>query len=243
MTLHLPPQWYPPELFRSFRPRTWLNPVSGAQAARCPPSPLLLPAIRNGVPVEELQARHARRGFALCLGRICPEKGQHLAIEAARRAGVPLLLAGEVFDYPEHRRYWREEILPRLGEGVRWLGRAGFARKRRLISAARCVLIPSLAEETSSLVAMEAAACGTPVVAFRRGALPETVEHGRTGFVVDDADGMRDAIPRTAAIEPDVCRETARRRFSLEQMNAAYLDLYGRLARGGVPERPRELSA
>jgi glycosyltransferase involved in cell wall biosynthesis len=234
VTLHLPPSWYPAGLFRLPRPRTFLNPVSAAQARMCPPSPIVLPPIPNGVPVEDLQARHARRGFALCLGRICPEKGQHLAIEACRKAGVPLLLAGEVFDYAEHRRYWREEILPRLGRGVRWLGRAGFARKRRLMSAARCVLVPSLAEETSSLVAMEAAACGTPVVAFRRGALPETVEEGRTGFIVDDPEEMAEAIGSAARIDSGDCRATARRRFSLERMTQAYLDLYCRLARGEV---------
>ncbi|MEJ1936572.1 glycosyltransferase family 4 protein, partial [Nostoc sp. NIES-2111] len=234
VTLHLPPSWYPAELFRPWRPRTVLNPVSNAQARTCPPSPILLPPVPNGVPVEALRSRHARRGFVLCLGRICPEKGQHLAIEAARRAGVPLLLAGEVSDPPEHRRYWREETLPRLGPGVRWLGRAGFARKRRLMGAARCVLVPSLAEETSSLVAMEAAACGTPVVAFRRGALPETVEDGRTGFLVENEEEMAAAIQRTSHIDPELCRATARRRFSLEDMTGAYLDLYGRLARGEV---------
>lgn len=232
VTLHLPPAWYPPGLFTAPRPRTWLNPVSEAQARGCPPSPILLAPIPNGVPVDALQARHARRGFALCLGRICPEKGQHLAIQAARCAGVPLLLAGEVFDYPEHRRYWREEILPRLGPGVRWIGRAGFARKRRLMTTARCVLIPSLAEETSSLVAMEAAACGTPAIAFRRGALPETVEHGNTGFVVDDVEGMADAIGRAESIDRETCRAAARRRFTLERMTDGYIARYAALVEG-----------
>ena len=81
---------------------------------------------------------------------------------------------------------------------------------------------------------MEAAACGTPVVAFRNGALPEVVEDGRTGFLVDDAAGMADAIRRADQIDPAVCRETARRRFSLERMAAAYLDRYRSLARATV---------
>ena len=75
----------------------------------------MLDPIPNGVPVDRLRARHARRNFALALGRICPEKGFHLALDAARLAGTPLLIAGQVFPYEAHRRYFSEEIRPRLG--------------------------------------------------------------------------------------------------------------------------------
>jgi glycosyltransferase involved in cell wall biosynthesis len=180
--------------------------------------------------VEDLQARHADRGFALFLGRICPEKGVHIAIDAAKRANVPLLIAGEVYPYVEHERYFREEIVPRLDHMRRFIRTAGFARKRRLLTAARCLLVPSLVPETSSLVAREAAACGTPVIAFRIGALPETVIHGRTGFIVDDEAAMAQAITEAGRIDPAVCRAVARERFSLERMTGRYLDLYHRLA-------------
>jgi glycosyltransferase involved in cell wall biosynthesis len=93
------------------------------------------------------------------------------------------------------------------------------------------VLIPSLAPETSSLVAREALACGTPVVAFPNGALSETVEHGRTGFLVETVEAMAEAIKAAGSIDPAFCREVARERFSLARMTSRYLDLYARLAR------------
>ncbi len=231
-TLHLPVDWYPAEALHPARPDTWLACVSRSQHATCPPGAPLLGPVENGVAVEAFAAaRHARRGFALVLGRICPEKGVHLALDAAAAAGVPLLVAGEVYPYAEHRRYFADEVAPRLGPGRRFLGPVGFARKRRLLAAARCLLIPSLAAETSSLVAREAAASGTPVVAFPNGALRDAVEHGRTGFLVGDVGQMAAAIPACAGLDPARCRATARERFSDARMVAGYLALYARLAR------------
>ena len=233
VTLHLPPSWYPPEALRPFRPGTWLHGVSASQHAALLDAGAgpLLPPVPNGVPVGALgAARHARRSFALALGRVCPEKGQHLALKAARAAGVPLLLGGAVYPYAAHERYFAEEVAPLLDRRRRFLGPVGFARKRRLLAAARCLLVPSTAPETSSLVAMEAAACGTPVVAFPSGALPEVVEHGLTGFLVPDAAGMAEAIGRVDALDPGAIRRAARERFSAARMAGEYLALYRRLA-------------
>jgi glycosyltransferase involved in cell wall biosynthesis len=234
-TLHLPPSWYPAEALRPSRPETWLHCVSEAQHNDCPAEKSLLPPIPNGIDVEALQALHAKRGYAMFLGRICPEKGVHVALEAAKRAEVPLLIAGEVFPYEAHQRYFAEEVQPCLDRHRRFLGPVGFARKRRLLTAARCLLVPSLAPETSSLVAREAMACGTPVIAFPNGALSDAVEHGRTGFLVGNAASMAEAIRRAGEIDPIVCRKIARRRFGKETMIAAYLELYARLAARRVP--------
>jgi glycosyltransferase involved in cell wall biosynthesis len=229
-TLHLPPSWYGETALRPNRPDTWLHCVSEAQHRDCPPGLALLAPIPNGVDVDAFAGRHAKRDFALMLGRICPEKGVHLALDAAKQAGVSLLIAGEVYGYETHRRYFEEEVRPRLDRQRRFLGPVGFARKRRLLNAARCVLIPSLAPETSSLVAREAAAAGAPVIAFPNGALAETVEHGRTGFLVDDVGSMAAAMREADTLDPAECRQVARDRFQADTMIAAYLDLYARLA-------------
>jgi glycosyltransferase involved in cell wall biosynthesis len=229
-TLHLPPSWYADTALRPGRPDTWLHCVSAAQHRDCPPGLALLPPIPNGVDVHAFAGRHAKRNFALMLGRICPEKGVHLALDAAKQADMPLLIAGEVYGYQAHQRYFKEEVQPRLDRWRRFLGPVGFNRKRRLLNAARCLLVPSLAPETSSLVAREALASGTPVIAFPNGALAETVEHGRTGFLVEDIEAMAAAICKAGALDPATCREVARKRFRADTMVSAYLDVYARLA-------------
>jgi len=228
-TLHLPPAWYDPAIFKLDRPATWLNCVSHTQQNSCPATSNLVPFIANGVAEDLPRAGIRKCCFALGMGRICPEKGWHLAFEAARAAAVPFLLAGQVYPYPEHESYFATDILPRCNGQSRFIGTAGLNRKRRLLSSAKCMLIPSLAPETSSLAAMEAAMCGTPVVAFRSGALPEVVDDGVTGFLVDDEAGMANAIRRCDELKPEVCRNTALARFSANRMASEYLDLYQRL--------------
>src|SRR5439155_17102989 len=155
----------------------------------------------------------------------------HVAIKAAKRANIALLIAGAVFPYESHLRYFEHEVRPRLDSRRRFIGPIGFARKRRLLTAAQCLLAPSLAPETSSLVAREAIACGTPVIGFSNGALPETIAEGQTGFIVENVTGMAQAIERAAGISPDECRRIAAERFSLTRMAKRYLDTYALLTR------------
>ncbi|MBV9538230.1 MAG: glycosyltransferase [Acidisphaera sp.] len=233
-TMHLPPDWYDPEALHPARPRTWLHGVSHHQhrrLAELAESGRLLPPVQNGVDVERLGAGgSARCDYALMLGRICPEKGQHLALQAAHRADVPLLIGGITFPYPEHRAYFSEQVAPLLDNRRRWLGAVGFDRKRRLLGGARCLLVPSLAPETSSLVAMEALAAGTPVIAFDAGALCEIVDDGRTGFLVAGVDGIVAALARVCSIDRAVCRQVARERFSIARMIEGYFGMYRQLA-------------
>ncbi len=225
-TLHLPPSWYPEHAMGMRRPLTYVNCVSHSQRAVCQTTDLPVFVVENGVPVGRLRSGVRKRNFALALGRVCPEKGLHFALEAAHGSGIPLLLGGEVFRYESHMNYFDQEIRPRLDACRKFLGPVGLERKRRLLTAARCLLVPSLVDETSSLVSMEALACGTPVIAFASGALPEVVEDGRTGFIVRDAKEMAAAIRRVSEIDPDECRRTAFERFSSKRMARDYMALY-----------------
>jgi len=240
VSLHLPLDWYPPQALRPARPRTWLLPVSEHQARQAPPGVELLPPVGNGVRLPPPSAVR-RRGFALALGRLCPEKGFEDALDAARLAGVPLLLAGEVFPWAAHKAHFHAAIVPRLDALRRWIGPVGGARKRRLLAAARCLLVPSRVAETSSLVAMEALAAGTPVIAYPAGALADVVEHGVTGYLVDGVEAMAAAIGAAGAIDPATCRRRAQERFDLERSAARHLALYRELAadRGAGAAAPR----
>lgn len=230
-TLHLPLDWYAPDALTPRRGVTWLNPVSEDQARRAPAAVALLPPIPNGVDLEAYRPGPERHSYALVIGRVAPEKGFHHALEAAHAADVSLVVAGQVFPYPDHQHYFDIAVTPRLDAMRRWVGPVAGAAKRRLIAQARCVLVPSTVPETSSLVAMEALASGTPVIAFRVGALPEIIEHGVTGMIVDTVPDMAAALRGIGAIDPAACRRAACARFSARRTTDAYLDLYGRLAR------------
>jgi CelD/BcsL family acetyltransferase involved in cellulose biosynthesis/glycosyltransferase involved in cell wall biosynthesis len=231
ITLHLPPDWYPRDVFSLPRPDTYLHCVSQAQQQHCPGAATMLPPIENGVPLETFELACHKQDYALALGRICPEKGFHFSLDAARAAGIPMLLGGEVYNYESHRRYYETEIAPRLDHHRQFVGPLGHARKRELLQSARCLLIYSQVQETSSLVAMEALACGTPVIAFASGALVDIVQHGVTGFLVNSVTEMADAIARVSTIDPQACRRSAEERFSIHRMLSSYMEVYGRLSR------------
>jgi glycosyltransferase involved in cell wall biosynthesis len=232
-------------VFHTPRPRTLLHRVSQTQRRFCQPTSDTLPVIPNSVPVERFNLRIGKRDFVFSLGGICPEKGFHLALEAAAISRRPVLLAGEVSHYPAHEDYYHQEITqeiaPRLDRQRRFIGPIGFGRRRRLLTSARCLLAPSFAPERSSLVVMEALASGAPVISFPSGGLGETVEDGVTGFLVNDSCEMAEAIGAIGSLDPDVRREAARTRFSAERMIERYSDLYRRLIAGDAQELEESL--
>jgi glycosyltransferase involved in cell wall biosynthesis len=144
--------------------------------------------------------------------------------------GIPLVLAGQVYPFSYHQQYFDREVSPRLSSGsVSFINPPMRAEKLQLLSNARALLITSCAEETSSLVAMEAMACGTPVVAFRHGALSEVVRDSVTGFIADNLDGVYESLANIETIMPLACREHVVRRFSAARMADEYARIYSEL--------------
>jgi glycosyltransferase involved in cell wall biosynthesis len=231
VTMHLMPERYDARLFERAEEGLHVHCVSEAQQRRFRPVKVhMLPPIENGVEIAPAPPTR-RLNMVVAIGRVCLEKGFHLAIEAARAAGVPIVLAGDVFPYPEHTRYWNELIEPRLLAGdAQFIGPVGPVRKRRLLASAKALLVSSVVEETSSLVAMEALSVGTPVIAFRKEALADIVQDGRTGFLVNDVKGMATAIRQIDTLDRDACVEIARSRFSRTRMVSEYLMRYEQLA-------------
>jgi glycosyltransferase involved in cell wall biosynthesis len=228
VTLHLPISFYPSCIFQLPRTHTYLHCVSDSQHRTCPQSNRILPPILNGVPVL-LERPAPKSDYTVCLSRIAPEKNLHTALAAAREAGIPCILAGKVYQYREHQEYFASQLEPLFDQSLRFIGVVDEPAKWRLLQSARCLLQPSLAEETSSLVAMEALACGTPVIAFPSGALPEIIEDGRTGYIVQSAAEMATAISKLNDLHPEDCLQAARSRFSVERMTRDYLKTYHNL--------------
>lgn len=165
-------------------------------------------------------------GYCAFLGRFAREKAPHLAIDAARAAGVPLRLAGDA--HPSERAYVEAEVLPRLGPGTTWLGEVGYEAKVELLRGARCLLMPIQWEEPFGLVLIEAMLVGTPVVAFDIGSADEIVEDGVTGFLCTTVAEMATRICQVSAIDRQRCRERARARWGAARMAREYVDLYRR---------------
>jgi glycosyltransferase involved in cell wall biosynthesis len=183
--------------------------------------------VPNGVPLETYTFRAAVPSDAplVFLGRLEEIKGPHLAIEVARLTGLKLVLAGNV---PEaHRRWFETRIHPQIDNDlVRYVGPVDDKQKNRLLGEARALLMPILFDEPFGIVMVEAMACGTPVLGLRRGSVPEVVENGVTGFVLDTVDELAIAIGRIAAIERTACRARVELLYSDRAVTEGYTSLY-----------------
>ena len=234
-TLHLPRSLYEHVNFSSVPASVAFNCVSKSQTVEFDDLPRVLDIAPNGIALDRFSASPVakdKRDYLLWLGRICEEKGTHSALDVAHRSGRKLILAGSVYPFLYHQKYFAREIIPRLKRArnrAKYVERPSFTEKLDLIRNAQALLITSEISETSSIVAMEAAACGTPVLALRRGALPEVVAEGITGILVQDAAEMILAIPRTGEIDAQQCRRYAEQHYSSGRMAAAYEKLYDKV--------------
>jgi len=194
--------------------------------------------VHNAISVAEFTFRPDKDNYVLFLGRFSPDKGAHLAIDAAREAGRPILLAGKLQE-PTELAYFRAEIAPRLGERVRFVGEADRWTKQKLAGRAHCLIFPVCWDEPFGMVMVEAMACGTPVVALNRGSVPEVVADGVTGFILDDPADLPAAIRKAADLDPAACRRHVERNFDVTVMAEGYERVYAHATASGAPCRSR----
>jgi len=204
--------------------------ISDAQRKPLPPSSFCR-TVQHGLPLDLYPFRPEPEDYFAFLGRISRDKRLDRAIEIAQRLGVRLKVAAKL-DLADraNREYYEQEIQPRLGDPlIEFVGEIAQEQKADFLGRARCLLFPIDWPEPFGLVMIESMACGTPVVAFRCGAVPEVIDDGVTGFCVDDLDAATTAAARAVEIDRRACRETFERRFSAERMATDYLELYAQL--------------
>ncbi|MGH2494755.1 MAG: glycosyltransferase family 4 protein [Ktedonobacteraceae bacterium] len=185
--------------------------------------------VYHGLPMGEFTpTRTKRRDYFAWLGRCIPDKGAHLAIQAAKEAGVALILAGTVDrNMPESVRYFQEQIKPQIdNQQIRYIGPANMREKINLFSGARAFLNPIEWEEPFGMVMIEAMALGCPVISFERGAASEIIVDGKTGFLVKDVDAMVRAIKNIDTIDRDTTRQHVKEYFSARVMTENYTKIY-----------------
>lgn len=201
--------------------------ISRAQALREPM--LKKSVVHHGLVVAEYTFSAQKKDYLAFLGRMAPCKGAHLAVAAARRAGLPLKLAGEI--QPAFRAYWEEQVAPLVdGVQVEYVGEVDHARKNQLLSGARALLFPIQWDEPFGLAMIEAMACGTPVLAFEGGSVAEIVHEGVSGWICRDVEHMAECAA-SPGIAAESCREYVATYFSCERMVDDYIALYERLAK------------
>ena len=185
--------------------------------------------IHHGIDVGRIAEGKGDGGYALFLGRMCEEKGVHIAIRAAQAAGVPLRLAAKMRQ-PEEHRYFENHVAPLLGPDVDYVGEVGGETKQQLLRNAICLLNPVAWGEPFGMVMIEALACGTPVIATPLGAAPEIIDDGVTGYLRSDAESLAAALGKIDRIDRTACRIVAEERFSIERMASEHAAVYERIA-------------
>jgi glycosyltransferase involved in cell wall biosynthesis len=225
-TLHRP---LTPETHKVFGryPKTHYVPISRDQQS----SAELLAGTRyiyNGIPTERFPFNASPSDYLLWLSKITPEKGVVDAIKTAKMSGLRLIIAGNVVG-EEGERFFKYEVSPLIdGERVEYVGQADFETKVKLYRGARALLCPFHRREPFGLVMTEAMACGTPVIGYRVGSIPEIVEDGVTGFVVDGIEGAVEAVGKIPTIDRQACRRRVEEKFSTRRMVDDYESLFSR---------------
>jgi glycosyltransferase involved in cell wall biosynthesis len=179
--------------------------------------------VYHGIPLDEFTLRREPGEYLLFLGRIHPDKGVVEAIEVARRSGRRLVLAGIIQD----QAYFEQLVAPRIdGDRVRYVGSVGPAERDELLGGAYALLHLISFDEPFGLSMVEAMACGTPVIAYRRGSVPELIRHGQTGYIVDGIEGAVAMLGQVGSLDRTHIRDHVAAHFSRERMVEGYLRVY-----------------
>jgi glycosyltransferase involved in cell wall biosynthesis len=215
-TLHGPWTEASRRFYEAVSPPVHLIAISQAQAAGNP-NLAYAGVVHNGLDLDAHPWSKDKDDFVVFLGRCNAEKGPELAVEAAKRADIPLVMIIKRSE-PHEIAYWEEHVEPRLRGDEQLIFDAGHEQKVHLLGRARATLFPIQWPEPFGLVMIESMACGTPVVAMAQGAAPEIVVDGETGFLVDDLDGMVDALAAVGDITPSACRDHVTENFSADAL-------------------------
>ena len=226
-TIHGPFNEELTDIYRRIADRVPIVAISQAQRAVVPDLRIAR-VIHHGIDASRFPFGDGSGGYCLFLGRMNPDKGAHRAAVAARKAGVPLVMAGKCREPWEHK-FFDAEIAPYLSDDVRYVGEVPHEEKMQLLAGARCTLFPIRWNEPFGLVILESLACGTPVLAFNEGASAEIIEHGKTGFICEDESDMADAIHAAADLDRRECRAATETYFSMDRCVGEHLELFREL--------------
>lgn len=231
-TLHGRLDFDPPQFYARY-PRAPLVSISEAQRQPWPHASWVR-TIHHGLPRDLLHAGPGDGDYLAFIGRISPEKRVDRAVEIARRVDMPLKIAAKIDD--ADAAYMAQSIRPLLdAPGVEFLGEADEAQKQELLAHAAALLFPIDWPEPFGLVMIESLACGTPVIACAQGSVPEIIEHGRSGFLVDSIDSAVRAVRRLRELDRAECRCAFEQRFTAERMAADYVEAYRAVLDEHVP--------
>jgi glycosyltransferase involved in cell wall biosynthesis len=236
VTVHGPVTGEPGRYYRALERTADLVSISANQRRSAPDLPWV-GTVYNAVDVATFPYCDQKEDFLLFLGRLHPDKAAHVAIDAARGAGLPIVVAGKCTEKVE-TDYVRAQIQPRMGPDVTIFGCADATQKRDLLSRAAALIFPIQWEEPFGMVMIEAMACGTPVVTLRRGAAPEVVVDGVTGVICDNPDQLATAAGTARSLSSAACREHVSRTFNVPTMVAGYEAAYRTSIAARRPPRP-----
>lgn len=216
--------------YEAYKDATFYNSISFEQR-RLGPALNYVGNIYNAIDTDSYQFSREKGDYFIHLNRICPDKGTDIAVEVARKSGIKLILAGKL-DPGKDTLYYKEKIAPKVdGRQIIYRGEVSGEEKRVLLRNAKGYIFPLQWPEPFGLVMAEAMACGTPVIAFPYGSVPEVVEDGKTGFVVSSFEQMVEAVNNIERIDPFECRKRAVEKFSISKMVDNYETLYKEIIR------------